>query len=171
LCSWPDQETPTPPPAAPPPPQVPKTYIVEHIQRRLRDQWAKIVLLLLRNHGVIGSFSKLTAALSHGLTSSAAQAQAGGSSMPGGGVRGVPGVVMQGGMSMVRGVYDGAVGMVAKPIEGVEKGGVLGLIPGVAEGIKGEACAAWLECRVLPPHYVHSLAVQWHTCLLHSSHV
>jgi hypothetical protein len=147
---------------------VPKTYIVEHIQRRLRDQWAKIVLLLLRNHGVIGSFSKLTAALSHGLTSSAAQAQAGGSSMPGGGVRGVPGVVMQGGMSMVRGVYDGAVGMVAKPIEGVEKGGVLGLIPGVAEGIKGEACAAWLECRVLPPHYVHSLAVQWHTCLLHS---
>jgi hypothetical protein len=42
----------------------------------------------------------------------------------------------------VRGVYDGAVGMVSKPMEGMEKGGVLGFIPGVAEGIKG----AW-ACR------------------------
>jgi hypothetical protein len=79
------------------------TYILDHIQRRLRDQWAKIVLLLLRNHGVIGSFSKLTGALSQGLAASSAASAAAGQGQGQGGVRGVPGVVVAGGMSMVGG--------------------------------------------------------------------
>jgi hypothetical protein len=48
--------------------------------------------------------------------------------------------VLEGGKAFAKGLLSGAVGILAKPVEGIEKGGVAGFFEGVTKVKLTEAC-------------------------------
>lgn len=120
--------------------RTPRSLLLTHITKRLKDRLFSIALSLIANYGIFGSTSRILAVASQGVAqlgdgkSSAATAQ-------GREVNDFGDGMLEGGRAFVGGLASGLTGLISKPMAGANKGGIAGFFGGVAHGIVGVAAA------------------------------